>query len=46
LLGTVYCRMILAGGRGWRLSSSRRRSQRKFPCRPLRDSHFFQIRST
>ncbi len=45
LLGTVYCRMILAGGRGWRLSSSRRRSQRKFPCRPLRDSHFFQIRS-
>jgi hypothetical protein len=38
--------MIRAGGRGWRLSSSRRRSQRKFPCRPLRDSHFFQIRST
>ncbi len=45
-LGTVYCRMILVGGRGWRRSSSRRRSQRKFPCRPLRDSHFFQIRST
>ena len=45
-LGTVYRRMILAGGRGWRFSSSRRRSQRKFPCRPLRDSHFFQIRST
>jgi hypothetical protein len=42
----VYCRMILVGGRGWRRSSSRRRSQRKFPCRPLRDSHFFQIRST
>jgi transposase len=45
-LGTAYCRMILAGGRGWRRSSSRRRSHRKFPCRPLRDSHFFQIRST
>jgi len=45
-LGTAYWRMIRAGGRGWRLSSSRRRSQRKFPCRPLRDSHFFQIRST
>ena len=45
-LGTSYWRMILADGRGWRLSSSRRRSQRKFPCRPLRDSHFFQIRST
>src|SRR5215217_6253525 len=26
-LGTVYCRMILVGGRGWRRSSSRRRSQ-------------------
>ena len=45
-LGAVYWRMIRAGGRGWRLSSSRRRSQRKFPCRPRRDSHFFQIRST
>ena len=45
-LGAVYWRMIRAGGRGWRLSSSRRRSHRKFPCRPRRDNHFFQIRST
>jgi transposase len=45
-LGTAYCHMILAGGRGWRRSSSRRRSHRKFPCRPLCESHFFQIRST
>jgi hypothetical protein len=42
----MYWRAIRAGGRGWRLSSSRRRSQRKFPCRPLRDSHFFHVRST
>jgi transposase len=45
-LGTAYWRMIRAGGRGWRFNSSRRRSHRKFPCRPLRDSHFFHIRST
>jgi transposase len=45
-LGTVYWRLIRAGGRGCRLSNSRRRSHRKFPCRPLRDSHFFHVRST
>ena len=45
-LGTAYWRVIRAGGKGCRLSRSRRRSHRKFPCRPLRDSHFFQTRST
>jgi transposase len=45
-LGAVYWRTIRAGGSGWRPSSSRRRSQRKFPCRPLRDRHFFQVRAT
>ena len=45
-LGTAYWRVIRAGGNGCRLSRSRRRSHRKFPCRPLRDSHFFHIRTT
>jgi hypothetical protein len=45
-LGTAYWRVIRAGGKGCRLSRSRRRSHRKVPCRPLRDSHFFQTRPT
>ena len=45
-LAGAYRWMILAFGRGYRLSKAFRRPQRNRPSRSRRDSHFFQIRTT